>query len=136
MIFCKTLAVGGLAAIGFVSWAQACEFPANWTPMENGSEDLRLVLSQPADGIKVSQRFDMKFAVCGPEDMKFDGVAVDAIMPAHKHGMNYRPVVTHLGEGIYQASGMLFHMPGQWQVIVEVLSENSSRQHTLDLTIR
>lgn len=136
MIFYKSLIASSLAAFGFVSITEACEFPTNSTPMMHGTDGLKVALSQPEKGIKISQRFDLEFAVCGADDAKIDGIAVDAIMPAHRHGMNYRPIVTRLSEGRYKASGMLFHMPGQWQVIVDVLSENSPQRHTLDLTVR
>ncbi|MFK8033718.1 MAG: FixH family protein [Hyphomicrobiales bacterium] len=132
----KTLLAGAAVAISFVGLAQACEFSADWSPMVHSSDGLKVALSKPDRGIKVSQRFDLEFAVCGVDDTKIDGIDVDAIMPAHKHGMNYRPIVTRLDEGRYKASGMLFHMPGEWQVIVDVLSEKSPQRHTLDLAVQ
>ncbi len=47
-------------------------------------------------------------------------VAVDADMPAHRHGMNTKPQVTSAGEHRYRAAGMLFHMRGEWVISVEV----------------
>ena len=47
-------------------------------------------------------------------------VAVDAEMPAHKHGMNYRAVVKPAGAQRYRAEGLLFHMPGRWRFLFEV----------------
>lgn len=47
-------------------------------------------------------------------------VAVDAEMPAHKHGMNYRAVVKPVGAQRYRAEGLLFHMPGRWRFLFEV----------------
>lgn len=38
---------------------------------------------------------------------------VRAIMPAHKHGMNVKPVVESKGKGQFQVKGMRFHMKGQ-----------------------
>ena len=45
---------------------------------------------------------------------------VDADMPAHRHGMNYRATVTPLGEGRFSAQGLLLHMPGRWRFIFEL----------------
>lgn len=45
---------------------------------------------------------------------------VDAKMPAHGHGMNTQPEVTANGDGTFLAEGMLFHMPGYWQITVDV----------------
>jgi hypothetical protein len=47
-------------------------------------------------------------------------VAVDARMPAHNHGMNLRPRVTRDGDGRFRADGLLFHMPGTWELYVDV----------------
>lgn len=46
--------------------------------------------------------------------------AVDAEMPAHRHGMNYRPTVQALGPGQYRADGLLLHMPGAWRLWFEL----------------
>ena len=45
---------------------------------------------------------------------------VDARMPEHRHGMNYRPRVVRKSEGVYVAEGLLFHMPGLWQLMFDV----------------
>ena len=50
-------------------------------------------------------------------------VAIDATMPEHGHGMNVMPMVMDMGEGIWHAEGMLFHMEGYWQLEVEVDGE-------------
>lgn len=47
-------------------------------------------------------------------------LSADAGMPAHGHGMNTRPKVTPLGGGLYRVDGMLFHMPGHWQLYFDV----------------
>jgi hypothetical protein len=54
---------------------------------------------------------------------------VDAVMPEHKHGMNYRPTVTALGNGRFRAEGLLLHMPGLWEFSFDVRAAN--KQETL-----
>ena len=72
---------------------------------------------QPA----VGRHFAVVFAICGPAGaVKPDYVAVDARMPSHGHGMNYRPTVAALGDGRFRAEGLMFHMPGQWELIFVV----------------
>jgi hypothetical protein len=44
---------------------------------------------------------------------------VDAAMPHHAHGMNLRPKVDPLGPGRYRARGVLFHMPGRWELFFD-----------------
>lgn len=45
---------------------------------------------------------------------------VDAVMPEHRHGMNYRPSLKPLGEGRWRAEGLMFHMPGRWELQLDV----------------
>ena len=45
---------------------------------------------------------------------------VDADMPEHRHGMNYRPTLAERGAGRYVAEGLLFHMPGHWRLMFDV----------------
>ncbi len=47
-------------------------------------------------------------------------VSVDAAMPHHGHGMNVRPKVTRAADGSYLVTGMLFHMPGRWELMFDV----------------
>lgn len=47
-------------------------------------------------------------------------VGVDATMPAHRHGMNYRPSLQALGEGRWQVQGLLWHMAGTWSLRLDV----------------
>jgi hypothetical protein len=42
-------------------------------------------------------------------------VAVDAMMPEHRHGMNYKPSIHALGGGRFRVEGLLWHMSGRWQ---------------------
>lgn len=71
--------------------------------------------------VKVGTHFAVDFAVCPrvPADVPRT-VRVDANMPAHRHGMNYRPVVTPKSAELFRAEGLLFHMPGQWELTFDV----------------
>lgn len=61
---------------------------------------------------------------------------VDASMPDHRHGMNYRPRLSPLGEGRYRAEGMMFHMSGRWQLEFEVTSTKGAMRLFDDIRIR
>ena len=71
--------------------------------------------SEPA-AIPVSAHFSIRFHLCGPP---VDRVRVRGWMPDHRHGMNYRPAVTLNGSS-GTAEGLLFHMPGRWELILDV----------------
>ncbi len=49
-------------------------------------------------------------------------------MPAHGHGSNTTPVVSELGGGNYRVDDLVFEMPGNWEVRLEVeLHDHSDR---------
>ena len=56
-------------------------------------------------------------------------------MPAHGHGMNYRPSIVSLGDGFYEVRGLMFHMPGSWQFKLDYSAEGEPGQVLLDYVI-
>ena len=58
--------------------------------------------------------------VCTKNGDPAELVRVDATMPEHKHGMNYAPTMMAIGDGRYRVDGLLFHMPGNWEVAFDV----------------
>jgi hypothetical protein len=46
---------------------------------------------------------------------------VEGWMPGHGHGMLRQSQVDDLGDGRYRVRGMLFHMPGAWELRVKVI---------------
>jgi hypothetical protein len=71
--------------------------------------------------IEIGHHFAVEAIVCtSPAGPPATGLRVDAEMPEHRHGMNYRARVSATGDGRYRAEGLLFHMPGRWQLIFDV----------------
>ncbi len=69
----------------------------------------------------MGRHFTIEFELCPHGDAKAPSeIRVDAQMPQHKHGMNYRPSVKALGQGLYRAEGLMFHMPGRWELVFEL----------------
>lgn len=66
---------------------------------------------------RVSRPWAMTIAVetARPEAV-VDVVEVDAEMPTHRHGMNYRPRLTVLAPGLVRADVLMLHMPGPWRL--------------------
>jgi len=74
---------------------------------------------QPAP-LAVGRHFALAIVLCAPPGQALPAsLAVDAWMPAHRHGMNYRASVRALGDGRYLAEGLMLHMPGHWQLRFE-----------------
>ena len=52
---------------------------------------------------------------------------VEARMPEHRHGMNYRPSIKPLGQGLWRADGLLWHMSGRWELRLDVQVQGAPR---------
>jgi hypothetical protein len=68
--------------------------------------------------IPLNKAFELEVVVCGPDASL---ARVDADMPAHRHGMNYRTSIRTEADGRRsRAQGLVFHMPGKWRLIFDV----------------
>ncbi len=76
--------------------------------------------------IAVGQPFVLLVTLC-PASAQL--AAVDATMPEHRHGMNYRPSITPLGEGRWRAEGLLWHMSGRWELVLD--AQHAGATHKL-----
>src|SRR3546814_11763658 len=92
------------------------------------------MFSRP-DPIQVNQPFTLDLQFCPDVPEK---VVVDAQMPAHRHGMNYRPTVSKTDSG-FRADGLLFHMPGEWEFVFDLTYAAGRRErltHTVTEIVR
>tara|TARA_R110002110_G_scaffold249872_5_gene466057 strand:+ start:729 stop:1070 length:342 start_codon:yes stop_codon:yes gene_type:complete len=68
---------------------------------------------RPVGEMVVGEPFEMEICIDPvPDDVR---LTVDAIMPAHGHGMNYEVEVREIEPGQYVAEGFILHMPGLWR---------------------
>lgn len=89
-------------------------------------ETARHVIAWRADPQKISvgRHFAIDIVACAKTGAPAaSGIAVDARMPSHGHGMNYKAGIKAIGEGRYRAEGLLFHMPGNWELTFDVRSD-------------
>jgi hypothetical protein len=95
-----------------------------------------LVFKTTPNPIQVGQHFVVDFALCPiMPAAAANEVQVDAHMPEHRHGMNYRPGIRSLGAGVYRAEGLMFHMPGRWELVFDVRSGDSATRLTQELRV-
>tara|TARA_R110000787_G_scaffold116367_2_gene226555 strand:+ start:248 stop:730 length:483 start_codon:yes stop_codon:yes gene_type:complete len=73
----------------------------------------------PAE-IAVGQPFSVEAVACRDDKTAATAIRLDAGMPAHGHGMNYAPSERKLGPGHSAFDGLVFHMPGRWQMTFDV----------------
>jgi hypothetical protein len=129
-------AVAGLAAALAVGAATAaeCPAPAGFAPAGRvESRDTVLLYRTVPPRIAVSEHFAVDAVVCAKAPPS--ALRVDAQMPAHRHGMNYRARVAPQGAGRYRAEGLLFHMPGQWQFVFDLERPGGTERLTADVTV-
>jgi hypothetical protein len=123
-----------LAALLAVSRAIACPLSAaDGTEVAGaGVQAAWRVAGPPGAAIEPSRPFSLQVRLC-PSTAEL--LAVDATMPAHRHGMNYRPSLHPLGDGRWRVDGLLFHMAGAWELTWDVrLGERRERlRQSVDL---
>lgn len=109
---CISLALGS---------AQACETRLRGAELHR-IEGMRYALDWRATPpIRVGEFFTLEVGLCARDGQPRPAtLRVNATMPEHKHGMNYRPSVTPKGSERFEATGLMLHMPGRWELTFEV----------------
>ena len=80
-----------------------------------------VVLRTTPSPIPLNQPFEARITV--EPRVKPSGplaVDVDARMPEHFHGMNLVARTTAQPDGTFRTEGLLFHMPGRWELYVDI----------------
>ena len=126
---CGAVLAAALALVLAAGQAAACARPPGWTGGARIAGKLWTAWwrSEPA-AIAVGAHFSIRFHLCGPPVGR---VKVRGWMPVHRHGMNYRPAVTLNGSSGL-AEGLLFHMPGRWQLILDVRGASGREKLTAE----
>ena len=104
------------AGLAFAGAAAACVPALEGTRLESQ----RFVVAFKPEPISVAKLFALEIAVCSKSSVAAESIKVDAHMPEHRHGMNYAPEVKPLGPGRWRAEGLMFHMPGKWELVFEL----------------
>jgi len=86
--------------------------------------------------LEVGLPFSLLMNVCTKRDEPAELVGVGATMPEHRHGMNYATTVKAMGEGRYRVDGLLFHMPGNWEVTFDVRAGGEVQRLTHDFVLK
>jgi hypothetical protein len=85
---------------------------------------------EPAE-LKVGQFFTAEVVTCRtPRQEPVGAIMIDATMPAHGHGMNYRPSAVRTAPGQYRFTGLMLHMPGTWTVTIDLLQDGKRTRLT------
>jgi hypothetical protein len=91
---------------------------------------------EPAE-LKVGQFFAAEVVACRlPDSAALREIAVDATMPAHGHGMNYRPAAARTAPDRFRFTGLMLHMPGMWRVTFDLFHGDESTRLTHEVRLR
>ena len=94
-------------------------------PVEVASTDglYKLVLTPNLSPLAINRLHTWALELRSPDDAPVLAAtfAVTGGMPEHNHGLPTRPRVTReLGAGRYLLEGMRFHMPGRWEITIDI----------------
>ncbi len=145
LIFRSMVLVFFILFVGIASMQSvvACELAKGWTRMEAASvqkiksqHELSAALKIIPKTIEVGEPFSVEIVLCGTKLNGIDRVTIDASMPAHKHGMNYRPVVKKLNNNSFRGENMLFHMPGVWRIDFAAFQKGKTSRLMLEVDVK
>jgi DNA-binding beta-propeller fold protein YncE len=99
----------------------------------------QLELRSVPSPVPANQMFGLELQVLegctNPKPAADVSLAIEAVMPEHRHGMTTQPVVEPLGNGRFRASGLLMHMAGLWELHVDVTRKGVLERAQADLVL-
>jgi hypothetical protein len=125
-----------VAAAAFLAW-QALACPAageGFRRLASGEAEVAYRW-EPAE-LKVGQFFAAEVVACrapGPEPV--GAIVLDATMPAHGHGMNYRPAASRSAPNHYRFTGLMLHMAGTWRLTIDLVQGTTRTRLTHDVKL-
>jgi hypothetical protein len=118
----------GIAAIAAFTAAPAASCPLPSTALQQGA--VQAVWKVEGAPIAVGKLFSVEVQVCPANAVL---TRVDATMPEHQHGMNYRPSLQRIGDAKdsrWRADGLMFHMTGRWELRFDVQADGRTEKLT------
>lgn len=118
------------------STAAACDLPADAKDIGriDAPDGTAIAWRADPDPLHVDAHFALQIRACARTPIT--ALAVDAQMPDHRHGMNYKPTLTRSGVEGWRAEGLLFHMPGKWEITFVVTTAQGVQRYSHALQLR
>lgn len=115
--------------------AAACEVPEGFARLASPQAEIAYRW-EPAE-LKVGRFFAAEVIACRTPDAKpVRTIVLDAQMPAHGHGMNYRPAIAETGPGRFRFTGLMLHMPGTWRLTFDLFQGDRRTRLTREITLK
>lgn len=132
--------MAGLALLAFGGCAHASDCDAQLAApdrQQTQGAGYTLVFTPNVWPVPVGHHFNLVLVVCPPTGVAaLASVAVDADMPTHRHGMNYRTTVRARGDGQFAVEGLMFHMPGRWRFIFDIATDTQVVRITHEVDVQ
>lgn len=122
-------ALAGALALAAAPLAWGCGAQLRGTTDRVENARYEIVFAPIPAPIEAGKHFSLEVVVC-PRAGALPPVAlrVNALMPEHRHGMNYRPTIVARGAGSFRADGLMFHMPGRWEIQFDVVTASGTER--------
>ncbi len=92
----------------------------------------------PIDSMPLNQLVTLNIKLkklSGPDLKALKLKSFDAVMPQHRHGMVTTARISETGFQEYLIEGVKLHMPGDWQINVQLQNENAVAQVAIPLKL-
>ena len=122
-------------AIPCAPGAAACAVPEGFARL--ATPEAEIAYRWEPGVLKVGQFFAAEVVACrapGPGPVR--EMLLDAQMPAHGHGMNYRPTVTLTGPGRFRFTGLMLHMAGRWRLTFDLVQGDRRTRLSRDVDLK
>ena len=100
------------------------------------SDDAEVAYRWDPAELKVGRFFAAEVVACKtPHSEPVREIRIDATMPAHNHGMNYRPSAAQTGPGHYKFTGLMLHMAGTWRLTIDLVQGSKRTRLTHEIKL-
>jgi hypothetical protein len=129
-----TVLILALSATLYTPAVSACAVPEGFARLSTPEAEIAYRWEPAA--LKVGQFFTAEVIACrAPGAGAVREIVLDAQMPAHGHGMNYRPTVTSTGPGRFRVAGLMLHMPGMWRLTFDLVQGDKRTRLTQEMIL-
>lgn len=124
-----------LAATLCSSASVACTVPEGFARL--ATPEAEVAYRWEPGKLEVGRFFAAEVIACrAPGPGAVEGIVLDLQMPAHGHGMNYRPTVEQTGPGRFRFTGLMLHMAGTWRLTFDLLQGEKRTRLSQDVNLK
>lgn len=123
-----------LASFALSSSVFACPMPPDAIPLAS-EEDYAPAAYAQMDTPSLSAPFALNITFCDPAE-NVGSLTFDALMPVHRHGMNFTVDVSKFADNLFEVSNVVFHMPGLWEIRVEADVEGEKHTYSAEVVLK